>query len=66
MRANGAAIRALRERTGISQANLARTTDIRRETLNRIESGARPGTPAQIVAIAKALSVPIVSIIHDR
>lgn len=63
MRINGAALTAIRERTGLSQAELSRTTGIAKETISRLESGARPGTNAQIKALAAALAVPTTAII---
>jgi transcriptional regulator with XRE-family HTH domain len=57
MRINGAVLTVVRERTGMSQADLARKTGIAKETLSRLESGKRPGTAAQIKAISEALDV---------
>lgn len=59
MKGNGAAIRALRERTGLTKTQLAKATNMDRTYLHRIESGERNGTPAQLVAIASALKVPL-------
>ena len=59
MRANGPAIRAMRERTGMTKTQLARATGIDRTHLHRMESGERQGTPAQLVAIAHILEVPV-------
>lgn len=59
MRGNGAAITALRERTGLTKTQLAKQTGIDRTHLHRIETGERKGTPAQLVEIARALKVPI-------
>lgn len=63
MTSNGAAIKAIRERTGLTCSQLARTAGIDRTHLHRIESGERRGTPAQIAAIAAALAVPTTAII---
>lgn len=65
MRINPAALRAIRERTGLSSAALADKAGVRREVLSRLEGGDRPGTPEQIVALAKALNVPVTAIIKE-
>lgn len=64
VKANGDAIRAIRERSGIIKTDLAREAGIDRTHLHRIETGERNGTPAQIRAIAEALKVPVTAIIH--
>lgn len=43
----------------MTKTQLANTTGIDRTHLHRIETGERKGTPAQLVAIAEALKVPI-------
>jgi transcriptional regulator with XRE-family HTH domain len=65
MKANGAAIRAIRERSGISQAEVANRCGVDRSVINRIEAGTKPGRPELIGAIAVALKVPVTAIIHD-
>jgi len=62
MKGNGAAIKALRERTGLTKTQLAKATGMDRTHLHRIENGERRGTPTQIVAIAKALGVPVTAV----
>lgn len=62
MRGNGGAIKALRERTGLTKTQLADATGIDRTHLHRIEIGERKGTPAQLVAIAQALRVPLTAV----
>jgi transcriptional regulator with XRE-family HTH domain len=62
MHANGAALRVIRERTGLTISSLARAAGIDRTALTRIESGERRGTPAQLAALAAALAVPITAI----
>lgn len=64
MQANGDAIRAIRERTGLTIAALAREAQVERTHLNRIERGERAGTPAQLRQIAVALKVPTTAIIN--
>lgn len=65
MRTNGAAIKAIRERTGMTKTELANAAAVDRTHLHRIETGERRGTPDQIVAIAQALKVPTTAIIHE-
>ena len=64
MTSNGAAIRAIRERSGLTCSELARAAQIDRTHLHRIESGERRGTHAQVVRIAEALKVPLLAIIN--
>lgn len=64
MQANGAAITAIRERSGVSKTDLAREAGIDRTQLHRIETGERNGTDKQITAIAIALKVPTIAIIN--
>lgn len=66
MQANGDAIAAIRERTGLTKTQLAKACDppIDRTHLHRIESGERNATAAQIRSIAVALMVPTTAIIN--
>ena len=54
----GEAIRARRERVGISQEELAHRADIDRTYVSGIERGVRNPTLKTIARLAKALSVP--------
>lgn len=65
MNANGTAIQAIRERSGLTKSQLAAATGIDRTHLHRMETGERNGTPAQILAIAKALAVPTTAILNN-
>lgn len=65
MRINHAALRVIRERTGLSQTLAAEKAEIDRANYAHIEAGRRPGTPEQIKAIAVALQVPITAIIEN-
>lgn len=65
MRVNGEALRAIRQRTGDTITGLGQRAGVDRTTLSRMESGERPGTPAQIKALAKALKVPMAAIMMD-
>lgn len=65
MRANYAAIKPLRERVlNISKAAMASRCKPPMDPshYSRIESGERPGTPAQLRAIADVLEVPLSAI----
>lgn len=59
MRLNHTALRVIRERSGFSQTKVAQLAQIDRPNYAHMEAGRRPGTPAQIKAIAAALDVPI-------
>ena len=59
MKANGPAIRALRERSGWSLTDLAREAAIDITHLSRMETGKRAGTPRQLCEIARILQVPV-------
>lgn len=65
MRINHAALRIIRERTGLTQTLAAELAQIDRANYAHIEAGRRPGTPEQIKAIAVALQVPVTAIISD-
>ena len=62
MRANGTAIRAIRERSGLSGRKLAEAAEIDAATLLRIEAGKSAGHPATLLALADALGVPLTAI----
>ena len=59
MRLNHAALRVIRQRTGLSQAELADLAGIDRGNLAHIEAGRRRGTEAQIKSLAGALQVTV-------
>jgi len=59
MRLNHSALRVIRERSGYGQTQIAELAGIDRPNYAHIEAGRRPGTPAQIKAIAVALQVPV-------
>lgn len=61
--ANGAAIRVIRERTGLSLRSLADSAGISQAQLSRIETGSSPGSPTSIRKIADRLRVPRESIV---
>ena len=61
-RQNGAAIRVIRERSGISPGDLAKAANIKEQSLRNIENGTRPASDAVIYAIAGRLRVPVEAI----
>ncbi len=61
-RQNGAAIRAIRELSGLSPGDLAAAIDIKEQSLRNIENGSRPASDAVIYAIAGKLGVPVEAI----
>lgn len=61
-RQNGAAIRALREKDGMSQTALAAKVGIRQASLSAIESGAANAYVTTLNKIARALCVPTAAV----
>lgn len=55
-------MKAIRERSGLSNADLSASTGIDPSVITRLEKGERRGTPAQLTAIAAALRVPLLAI----
>lgn len=64
MKLNPHALRAIRERSGISQSRLAEDSGIDRPNYVHIEAGRRRGTEAQIRRLADVLGVPVMAIIQ--
>lgn len=64
MRANGAAIRAIRRRTGLSLGDIKRETGLHRGYLSELERGIKGARPDTLDRIALALDVPVEAI-HD-
>ena len=64
LRHNGAAIRAIRERHGLSLSQLAAEIGIHKGTLSRIERQRISTDPANIRAIADRLRVPLDAITY--
>lgn len=60
---NHEALRAIRERSGLSITALATEAATKQSHLSNIESGRRNASDELIVALAKALKVPIPAII---
>lgn len=64
-RVNGTAIRALRERSGQRQIELAQLSGIDRAYLSHIEAGRRQPSAPVARRIAEALKVPFAAILAD-
>jgi transcriptional regulator with XRE-family HTH domain len=58
-KANGAAIKALREALGITQQTLAERAGITREAISQVENNKMSLHPANLRAVAKGLGVPM-------
>jgi transcriptional regulator with XRE-family HTH domain len=56
MRLNPEALRVIRERSGMSKAELAERAGLDRTLITRLENGERHGTPRVIKALADALA----------
>ena len=65
-RQNGAAIRAIREKDGWTQAALARAVKIKQGTLSGIEREVDNAGIAALNRIARKLRVPVGAIMRDR
>lgn len=63
-KANGAAIRVIRDRTGITLTDLAACVGIDKSQLSRIERGESETTPAVMRALADRLRVPLEAITY--
>jgi len=66
MEINRHALRVIRERSGITVSALAIAAGIRQAHLSNIEAGRRNASDTVIVALAKALDVPLQAIILGR
>jgi transcriptional regulator with XRE-family HTH domain len=65
MRINGAALRAIRERSGHTGVQLARAAEINRAYLSHIEAGRKQPSPEVTRRLASALKVPVTAILAD-
>jgi len=63
MHVNPAALRAIRERTGLTVSGLARLSGISQPHLSNLENGRRRAGPAAIKALAEALQVPMTALL---
>lgn len=65
MQIHPAALRAIRERSGMTVTSLAEQSGIRQAHLSNIEAGRRSASPDVIVALAHALKVELPAILKD-
>lgn len=65
MRVNPVALRALRERSGLTVTALAHAAGIRQPHLSNVELGRRNVSPPVALAIAEALKVDVAAILAE-
>lgn len=65
MQLNPAALRAIRERSGMSVTALAESAGIKQAHLSNIEAGRRNASPEVIKALASALACELPAILRD-
>jgi transcriptional regulator with XRE-family HTH domain len=65
MQINPHALRVIRQRSGLSESELARVAGLSQPHLSNIETGRRKASPAVIRALADALRVPLLSLLAD-
>lgn len=65
MKLNIEALKVIRERSGVTKAELADRAGIDRTLVTRLENGERAGTPAVIAKLAAALQVSQLAICSD-
>lgn len=65
LRTIGERVRALRDRAGLTQAQLADAAGIEAVTLSRYECGARSPSVSTLGRIARALGVPVSDVVDD-
>lgn len=65
MKVNGHALRAIRERSGMSVSELARQAGTSQPHLSNIEGGRRSASPALLRQLAKVLKVPLPALLAD-
>lgn len=65
MRINHHALRAIRERSGLTGSELADLAGISQAHYSNIETGERSPSPKVAAALAQALKVPVLAIVAD-
>jgi transcriptional regulator with XRE-family HTH domain len=63
MEVNRHALRALRERSGLSLSQLARAAEVSQPHLSNVEAGRRRPSAALTVRLAQELRVPVVALL---
>jgi transcriptional regulator with XRE-family HTH domain len=62
---NGSALLAIRERSGLSQAELSRQSGVSQGRISELEAAQLNVRPATVKAIAEALQVPITALVIE-
>ena len=62
-RINGAALRVIRERSGLSIGQLSILAGVHKTHVSRLERGMRGASPETALAIARALKCPVVALL---
>lgn len=65
MQINPAALKVIRERSGLTTTALAEAAGIRQAHLSNIEAGRRGASPAVALALADALKVDVLAILNS-
>lgn len=66
MQINSDALRTIRERSGLSQTDLADAVGVDRSTISRLEAGERNAAPWLVDHLATALKCPIPALINGK
>ena len=59
-------IRAARKAKGKTQSEISQATGLDQSYISRLENGTAEGSPSQIMAIARAIGVPIAQLYDDQ
>jgi len=62
---NGSALQAIRERSGLTQTELAEQTGVSQGRISELESGQRNVRPGTVKALAEALKIPTMALLAD-
>ncbi len=66
MRINPKALQVIRERSGFSQAELARISKVGQGYISQLEKGEKNPSPATVQKLAKALACPAVAFLWSE
>lgn len=61
---NGSALQAIRERSGLTQTELAEQTGVSQGRISELESGQRNVRPGTVKALADALKIPVTALVN--
>jgi transcriptional regulator with XRE-family HTH domain len=65
MHVNGVALRVIRERSGLSQAELARRGNFSQGYISELEKGTKNPSPAMVQRLAEVLAIPLAALVGD-